>query len=150
MTDTTNWKQMKEEYASGGTSYRQLAARYGVSYSAVAKRARAENWAGLKQEQTFQNGAPSAEETRMPARIEAIADKLLERVSELVDIMVMDTHGVKQLASALKDLRDIKAYDSEIALRRAKLRKLEQEMAAETGVTRIEVVFEAGKEQWNE
>lgn len=150
MTDTTNWKQMKEEYASGGTSYRQLAARYGVSYSAVAKRARAENWVGLKQEHTFQNGAPSAEETRMPARIEAIADKLLERVSELVDIMVMDTHGVKQLASALKDLRDIKAYDSEIALRRAKLRKLEQEMEAETGATRIEVVFEAGKEQWNE
>ena len=86
----------------------------------------------------------------MPARVEAIADKLLERMSELVDIMVMDTHGVKQLASALKDLRDIKAYDSEIALRRAKLRKLEQEMEAETGATRIEVVFEAGKEQWNE
>ena len=79
-----------------------------------------------------------------------IADKLLGRMSELIDLMVLDTHGIKQLASALKDLRDIRTYGSEIALRKAKLRKLARETETENGAESIEVVFEAGEEAWNE
>ena len=56
------------------------------------------------------------------------------------------------MASALKDLRDVKEYRSDVALRKAKLRKLEREVekAAEGASDEISVIFDAGEEDWNE
>ena len=79
------------------------------------------------------------------SKVVEIADKLLGRMSELVDGMENpDTQSIKQLSSALKDLRDIRTYGSELALRKAKLRKLEREAETEDGSDEIEVVFDAG------
>jgi K+/H+ antiporter YhaU regulatory subunit KhtT len=36
-----------------------------------------------------------------------VADKLLGKVSELMETMVVDTQSLKQLTSALKDLKEI-------------------------------------------
>ena len=144
-----DWDKMREEYTAGGTSYRKLAERYGIPYATLATRAGKEKWTELKGEHMFLSRPVSAEAC-VSSAVESLADKLLARVSELIDVMVLDTHGVKQLASALKDLRDIKESQAEFALKIAKLRKLEQEIDAERGADVIEVVFEAGKEAWNE
>lgn len=77
-----------------------------------------------------------------------VADKLIARISELADDA--DAQTVKQLVALLKDLRDIKEFSSEIALRKAKFRKYERECAEESGSGEIKVVFEAGEEEWNE
>lgn len=77
-----------------------------------------------------------------------VADKLVKRVSDLAD--EADIQTTKQLVALLKDLRDIVEFSSEIALRKAKFRKYEQECAEESGSGEIKVVFEAGKEEWNE
>ena len=77
-----------------------------------------------------------------------IADKLLKCVSDLADDA--DIQTVKQLVALLKDLRDIKEFSSELALRKAKFRKYERESAEENGLGEIKVVFEAGEEEWNE
>ena len=77
-----------------------------------------------------------------------LADKLIARISDLADDA--DAQTVKQLVALLKDLRDIKEFYSEIALRKAKFRKYERESAEENGSGEIKVVFEAGEEEWNE
>lgn len=146
----TDWNQIKEEYAAGGVSYRMLAERHGISYGSLSRRARKENWARLKGEQMFFDGVFSDKEYAASKVVE-IADKLLGRMSELVDGMENpDTQSIKQLSSALKDLRDIRTYGSELALRKAKLRKLEREAETEDGSDEIEVVFDAGEDCWNE
>ena len=141
----TNWKQMKEEYVAGGTTYKQLSEKYGVPIGVIAYRAKDEKWRDLRV-------AHAEDDLTASADLAAIADKLTVRISALVDIMVLDTHGIKQISSALKDLRDVKEYRSDVALRKAKLRKLEREVekAAEGASDEISVIFDAGEGEWNE
>ncbi len=142
---TANWKQMKEEYVAGGTTYRQLSEKYGVPMGVIAYRAKEEKWRDLRV-------AHAEDDLDASADLAAIADKLTVRISELLDIMILDTHGIKQISSALKDLRDVKEYRSDVALRKAKLRKLEREVerAEESVSDGISVIFDAGEEDWNE
>lgn len=42
------WEEIKAEYITRGTSYAQLAARYGISKSGVGKRALRESWADAR------------------------------------------------------------------------------------------------------
>ena len=39
-----DWDKIRAEYLQGGTSYRKLSEKYGVSFSTLEKRARAEKW----------------------------------------------------------------------------------------------------------
>ena len=43
-----NWLVVKNDYINGGGSYRELAKKYGVSLSAVQRRAQRENWLDQK------------------------------------------------------------------------------------------------------
>ena len=43
-----NWLTIKNDYINGGGSYRELAKKYGVSLSAVQRRAQRENWLDQK------------------------------------------------------------------------------------------------------
>ena len=43
-----NWEPIREAYITGGLSYRQLAALYGISYSQLARHAGEENWPALR------------------------------------------------------------------------------------------------------
>ena len=73
------------------------------------------------------------------------------RLSELADGTALDTQGIKQIVSALKDLRELKEYPTDAELRRARIRKLEREAeACDNGLREVEIVFRAGSEDWNE
>ena len=155
----TDWKQIKNEYVAGGVSYRALAERYGIAYGTLAERAGREGWVELKkQNEALSRGtlpcedpAYEAQTQEKTADVMRIADKLLLRLSELLDVMVLDTQGLKQIASVLKDIRDVKESPLESALQRARIRKLEREAEAEDeGAREITVVFRAGSEAWNE
>ncbi len=39
-----DWKKLRAEYLKGGTSYRQLSAKYNVPLKTLARRAKAEEW----------------------------------------------------------------------------------------------------------
>jgi transposase-like protein len=146
-----DWIQIKEEYISGGTSYRKLALRHGVSLVTLSRRAKKECWVALREEREHAGQAPFFDEVeRNSTDVAVIADKLLARLSELVDVMLLDTQGIRQVASALKELRELKEYHLESALLRAKLRKMEREVRDEGNSNEITVVFDAGEEAWNE
>ena len=151
-----NWNEVKEEYVAGGTSYRKLAAAHGVSHAMIGKVAAREGWVEMrKQREALECGLlpkeNSEEDLSGIQSVSAIADKLIARLSELVDIMVLDTQGVKQIVSALKDLRDLKEYPTDADLRRARIRKLEREAeGCDDGLREVEIVFKAGSEAWKE
>ena len=76
-----------------------------------------------------------------------VEEKLLEAKS------IVDRQGLKQIASALKDIKEVKMLRSELdkqeqEARIANLRKQAEKDEDTTDV--IEVVFAAGPEEWNE
>lgn len=47
---SVDWNVIKAEYIAGGTSYRKLAAKYGVSKTTLEQRAKKEDWIGLRRQ----------------------------------------------------------------------------------------------------
>lgn len=152
------WKKIKAEYIAGGTSYRKLAEKYEVKLSALRSVAEREKWVELKAQAQHKANtkivdAVSDIEADRAAKIIDVADKLLDKISEVID-KVHDTKGIKNISSALKDIKEIKGIKSDADMREqeariAKLQK-EAEKVDDSDVTEIEVVFNAGEDEWNE
>lgn len=130
-----DWKQIKSEYIAGGTSYRKLAEKYGVSFSTLKEIARREKWTDLKEKAQHKADTKFADmvgekQAVRSAKIIDVADKLLDKISEAIDNMdVLGTQSLKNLTSALKDLKDIKGIKTDIDLREqeARIAKLQKE-----------------------
>ena len=153
-----DWKRIKAEYIAGGTSYRKLAEKYNVSFSTLRKVAAKEQWtelrhkAGQKRDTKIIN-AISDMEAKKAIDIVDVADKLLSKMSELMDAVPLDTQAMKHLTSALRDLKEIKGIKTEADMREqeARIAKLQKEAEKDDdAVNEIEVVFKAGEEAWNE
>lgn len=152
------WKKIKAEYIAGGTSYRKLAEKYEVKLSALRSVAEREKWVELKAQAQHKANtkivdAVSDIEADRAAKIIDVADKLLDKISEVID-KVHDTKGIKNISSALKDIKEIKGIKSSADMREqeARIAKLqrEAEKVDDSDVTEIEVVFNAGEDEWNE
>ena len=153
-----DWKRIKAEYIAGGTSYRKLAEKYGVSRSKLQAVATREKWVELKSQTQAKTESKLVEsisdkESKKATDIVDVADKLLEKISTIIDT-VKDTQGIKHISSALKDIKEIKGFKTDADMREqeariAKLQK-EAEKVDDSDVTEIEVTFNAGEESWNE
>ena len=153
-----DWKKIKAEYIAGGTSYRKLAEKYNVPFGTLRRVAEREGWTQKRTQVAQKTDTKMIESISDDAAEKAVniidvADKLLGKISELMDTMVVDTQSFKQLTSALKDLKEIKGYKSEADMREqeARINKLRKEAEREDDTTsEIEIIFNAGEEAWNE
>lgn len=151
-----DWKKIKAEYIAGGTSYRKLAEKYDVSRSKLQARATREKWADLKSQAEAKTESKIVEtisdkDAEKAVNIINVADRILTKIEEVLGC-VATPQDIRHLTSALKDLKDIKGIKSEADIREqeariAKLRK-DAEKEADT-VDEIEVIFNAGPEEWN-
>ena len=153
-----DWKRIKAEYIAGGTSYRKLAEKYGVSFSTLRKVAAKEKWTDLRNKagakaDTKIIDTVSDKEADKATKINDVADKLLDKISTMID-KVHDTQGIKHISSALKDIKEVKGFktDADMREQEARIKKLQKEADAtdDIGVTEIEVTFKAGEDEWNE
>lgn len=142
-----DWNKLKAEYIAGGTSYRKLAEKYGVSFNTLSGVAIREEWAKLKKQAqnkstTKMVNAISNDIAKKSTKINDVADKLLDKISEMLDEFEgLDTQSIKHLTSSLKDIKDIKGIKSEIDLREqeARIDKLRKEAMEENTDNEIEV-----------
>ena len=58
-----NWLTVKNDYINSGGSYRKLAKKYGVSLSAIQRRAQRENWIDQKRANMCEIDVETAEKT---------------------------------------------------------------------------------------
>ena len=153
-----DWKKIKAEYIAGGTSYRKLAEKYEVKLSALRSVAEREKWVELKAQVQHKTDTKivdtvSDKEADKATEIICVADKLLSKISEVID-KVQNTKDIKNISSALKDIKEIKGIKSSADMREqeARIAKLQKdaEKVDDSDVTEIEVVFNAGEEEWNE
>lgn len=127
---------IKIDYVKGGSSYRELSQKFGISYSEIAKRAKAENWVELRKEYRNSNIEKRLDNItlRLVEKLEKAIDELddhlttvhikeksteyddegkkavLERVVESEEIHIekglIDRGALKQLVSTLKELKN--------------------------------------------
>ena len=130
-----DWNAIKADYIRGGTSYRKLAVKHGVSFNTLKTVAIREKWTDLRQQAS--NTATTklvdkigGQEASRSARINAVADLLLDKIE--ISLTMMDTvssQTLKYFTSALKDLKDIKGIKSDIDMKeqKARIAKLQRE-----------------------
>lgn len=153
----SDWKRIKAEYIAGGTSYRKLAEKYGVSFTTLTRTAQREDWVGLRKQAedkatTKIVDVVSEKEADKAVNIIGVADQLLNKISELIASVPLDTQSMKHLTSALKDLKDIKGFKTDADMREQEARIRNLEKMAEAGLpadTTVTVKFEDDISKWN-
>ncbi len=187
------WEQIKTEYITSEISYRALAKKYGISFSCLQSRGKAENWVGLREEcrdKIVQKSVDliSDEQANRIARALRIGDKILDRIEEaLEDIdkllvkktttikrigrdedgnpaeitrsrddvelrkVKVDTLALKQIASTLRDLKEIKVFTAELDKKEqeARIKKLQKDIQ-EDGANDIQVIMVPDLEEYGE
>lgn len=143
-----DWNELKAEYIAGGTSYRKLAAKYGVSFSTLRCIAEREKWTDLKAQAQHNANTKLVESiaeqnSTHNVSVYDVADELLVKIKEIINIAGMSTQSIKHLTSALKDIKEIKGIKSDIDLQEqnARIDKLRKEVEEEKKDTNINITF---------
>lgn len=128
-----DWIKIKNEYINTNTSYRKLADKYGISVTAIAHKAKSENWVNAKDKQCNKtctkviqktaNKIAESEVNRLE-KILGLGDKLSAKIDkaigqletviidgEMVDTGMVDVRGLRSLVQSVKDLKDIASAD---------------------------------------
>lgn len=125
-----DWKKIKTEYITKGTSLRKLAEKYDVGESTIFGRASKEQW--VEQREQFQSKAvaktleaAATKEADRATRLKTVADKLLAKVEELVEDgspLMLNSQSLKHLSGVLKDIKDIQMIKSDADMREQEAR----------------------------
>lgn len=130
-----DWNEIKTEYISSDIGYRELAKKCNVSFSTLQKRAKKENWPGLKRQVcddvvTAVTSAVTSANVDRALKLQTVADLLLEKISLTIENIDgrRSARTVKDASDALKNVRDIMGIKSEADTKEqdariAKLRK---------------------------
>lgn len=134
------WQKIKAEYIAGGTSYRKLAEKYVVPRSNIERKAKEEKWTELRRQAECKAEAKivdaiSKKGAKRANKIIDVADKLLDKISDLINEVPLDTQSIKHLTSAVKDLKEIKGFKSDADTREqeARIRNLEKQVEKNDG-----------------
>lgn len=155
---TIDYSKLKREYLRGNISYRELAKKYGVPFGTLRKVAAKEQWTQLRTQartkaDTKIIDAISEKEAQKAVDIIDVADKLLGKISEIMDEIVLDTQSMKQLTSALKDLKDIKGIKTEADMREQEARIAKLRADAEKDDTNtnkeIKITFDGDVDEYS-
>ena len=192
-----DWQAIKTEYITTDTSYRKLAQKYGIHYKVISERGKAENWVELRSQHrdktlTKTLGKISNKQADKMARIDDLADKLLEKLEQAITELdlqlakhtdktktieynndlrpdkptrevvheeekllevksIVDRNGLKQIASALKDIKEVKMLRSELDRQEqeARIDKLRKEAAVEKKNNEIKVTIAGGLDEYS-
>lgn len=111
-----DWTAMRLDYINGGGSYRQIAAKHGVSFAVMKDKAVAEGWAAAKKEHanTVRTAAEQksvelvsdalAKESATKARIRARLLKMAEDWLEAQTEVMTDTTNYRRIVQSCVDM----------------------------------------------
>ena len=158
-----DWKHIKAEYIAGGTSYRKLARKYDVPFSNLKNVAVKEQWTQLREQAKNKTDSKLVDNIgKQNAKIDdtyfRLVDKLMKKAEETIESTpVWSVNALKEMATAMKYLKECKGVKSEADIREqeARIAKLQKEAQEEdNGTTEIKVTFgsDDGEEtsQWAE
>ena len=126
-----DWLKIKTEYITTDISYRKLAEKYGINYSVLGARGRAEGW--VEQRTQFQDKTHTKtvekiaeKKARQAAKVEDLADKLLIKLDQAIEELDLKvtTHKVKVEEGNIETTMEYKVAEEGGTVDRAGLRQL--------------------------
>ena len=133
-----DWRKIKKEYIAGGISYRKLAEKHGVSFNTLEKVARREGWCELRR-QADEMAATKAVEaiSTRNAKLDKAVDLALEAACKYLSAPgQLRAVDLKDVTTALKNLRDLKGIKSEADMEEQRARI--EALRARAGITNEE------------
>ena len=188
MDVSADWNKIKTEYITTNISYRKLAEKYGLHYKVISDRGKVEKWVELRSQHRAKTLTKtldkiSNQQADKMARIDDLADKLLNKLEKAIDELdlqlfkhvdktkvieynntlrpdkptkeitheeeklletksIIDRQGLKQIASALRDIKEVKMLRTELdrqeqEARIANLQKQAQKDDSKTGTVTV-------------
>ena len=137
-----NWAKIKAEYIAGGISQRKLAAKHGVSFNTLAKRANNEKWAEIRDD-TYNKSIAKAQQKAVEVtasnavKLEQAKGLLIDRLKKAIESMPENggTHARRYIGDGNKKV----TVDYDLLAMVTALEKLTSDGQGETdeGVTVI-------------
>ena len=151
------WSNIKAEYIAGGTSYRKLCAKYGVSRTTLEKKARDEKWTDLRRQAHGEAeanivNAVSKNSAKIDTKYFDLVNKLFDKADEVIaNTPVWTVNSLKEMATAMKYLKECKGVKSEADIREqeARIKNLEKQAEAEEKDTEIKVTIEGDLDKYS-
>ncbi len=152
-----DWKKIKAEYIAGGTSYRKLADKYGVPRTTLERTAKTEKWTELRRRANGKAEAKLVENVSVKnAKIDDKYYKLVDMVLDKTEMVIEKMPAwtvvtVKEMAMALKYLKECKGVKSEIDLREqeARIANLQKQAEADDDSDAVvKITIEGGDADW--
>ena len=148
--------KIKAEYIAGGTSYRKLAEKYGVSRTTLERKAKDEKWSELRRQAEGKAEAKivnaiSNQKAKTDDKYFRLVDKLMSKAEETIDgLDVWSVTALKEMSTALKNLKECKDIKSEADKleQTARIAKLQREAAGEINNIDIKVTLEGDLEEY--
>ncbi len=145
-----DWKKIRKEYIKGGTSQRQLAAKYGVSVNTIKKKCKAEGWVKLRSQKDSKCTAKTVDklaeqEARVDTAVYDAANELLAKFRASVSAVDSADPGMlKDWGSALRSIQLVLSSEpTELDIRKkeAEIAKLMRDAAGDQVDNDIEIVL---------
>ncbi len=118
---TIDWQGVEKDYCAGVMGVREIARWYGISDTAVHKKARAEGWVRPKQKKSLKASAPARPEALVPSEPASPAD-LADRGRGLASRLMDELEAVTANVGELEEM--IHSEESDPRRRQALLKAL--------------------------
>ena len=152
-----DWQKIKTEYITTDTSYRKLADKYGIDQATISRRAKKEDWVSKRQHHLSETQAKiltadTEKKVDRAARLMTVADKLLEKVEQWVEMGdPVSATSIKYLSDAIKNIKEVQMIRTaeDIEEQKARIAKLQKEAEKEENKdSTIVIQFAEGSEEY--
>ena len=145
-----DWAKIEAEYITTDTSYRKLADKYNVDQATIARKAKKEDWVSKRQQhisttQAKVLAADAQQKVDRASRLKNVADKLLDRVEDIVEYdQHLTASAIKNLSEAMRNIKDAQMIRTaeDIEEQQARIAKLRKEVQDDDKSKAITVVLE--------
>ena len=145
-----DWAKIEAEYITTDTSYRKLAEKYNVDQATIARKAKKEDWVSKRQQhisttQAKVLAADAQQKVDRASRLKNVADKLLDRVEDIVEYdQHLTASAIKNLSDALKNIKEAQMIRTaeDIEEQQARIAKLKKEVQDDDKSKTITVTLE--------
>lgn len=154
-----DWRKIKSEYITKGTSYRKLSEKYGLSYRSIADKGNSEGWVELRNQYLIKTtsdivDAVGAQDVDRATKLQTVADKVLGVVDAYIEAsnpLEIDTQDLKHISGVLKDIKEVLRSPKDLEEQDARIAKLRKEVEQEDTNTEVVITFgSGGKKEWAE
>ena len=134
-----DWKKIETEYITTDTSYRKLADKYGIDQATISRKAKKEDWVSKRQHHLSETQAKiltadTEKKVDRASRLMTVADKLLEKVEQWVEMGdPVSATSIKYLSDAIKNIKEVQMIRTaeDIEEQKARIAKLNKEAEKE-------------------